>query len=302
MKKLWDWVRQYLAPGTPFKLTALILLLVMVILGAAPGYFQGNWRWSWVGPITNLSELRNVRKAGLDVPNWETLRTDERLIGSKKWSAQQLRPQAIASATNSPAPKDTDSEDTAEAPAAQPPATQSKETEEQSAAPEANTYPKNARPNAKGESGNDEIVQLMLLPIRANTDQPQVEWSDWEGVARINTDSERFVDLQAKVGRERATFTVRLLRGWTENNTTLVMAQWYAWPGGGSPRPSDWFWADRGSQIRRFRLPWIAVNIAMETKRPLDELEDYQEFLENVAIDVQQALIAGPLQSKQEKG
>lgn len=249
MNILWQWIRRYLAPRTPFKLAALIFLLVMVTVGAAPGYLQGNWRWTWVSPITNLQELREVRQTGIEVPNWITSDRGERLVGSKKWAAQQIYPASDDNNTESDGDR----------------------------------------------AAQSNALQVMLLPLLSDKDQPQVEWSDWAGMVGITTDSERFVDLQASTGGQRATFTVRLLRGWMEDNTTLVMAQWYAWPGGGSPRPSDWFWADRGSQIRRHRLPWIAVNMVMETERPLDELADYQDLLIDAAIDVQTGLIQGPL-------
>ena len=259
MNTLWQWIRRYLSPRTPFKLSALILLLVMLVVGAAPGYLQGNWRWSWVGPINNLSELRDVRETGIDIPSWVTVEQGQRQVGSKKWSIQVIQEAGTEVASESD--ENTDESTTVQILDDDPP----------------------------------QQIEVMLLPILADTDQPQVEWSDWEGVARIETDSERFFDLQTTTGRQRSTFTVRLLRGWMANNRTLMMAQWYAWPGGGSPRPSDWFWADRGSQIRRYRLPWIAVNVVMETKRPLDELDDYQDSLKDVAIDIQKALIQGPL-------
>ncbi|MEM9246579.1 MAG: cyanoexosortase B system-associated protein, partial [Cyanobacteria bacterium P01_F01_bin.153] len=280
MNKLWQWIRGYLAPNTPFKLTALILLLVVAIAGAAPGYLKGNWRWSWVGPVANLSDLREIRKEGIDIPSWETVEQGERLIGSRTWSSQRIRP---ISEDGDKETENRDAEEKTDGVAAG--ASDGGADEQGSDKSDGGDAEANA---GRGrDSSDDRVMQVMLLPTSSSSDQPQVEWSDWEGVAQITTDSERFVDLQATSGKQRATFTVRLLRGWTANNTTLVMAQWYAWPGGGSPKAGDWFWADRGSQVRRLRLPWVAVNIVTETKRPLDELQDYQDLLINTAIDVQ---------------
>ena len=41
------------------------------------------------------------------------------------------------------------------------------------------------------DQSNDRVMQVMLLPTKSDADQPQVEWSDWEGVAQITTDSEQ---------------------------------------------------------------------------------------------------------------
>ncbi len=213
MNKLWQWIRRHLAPNTPFKLTALILLVVVAIAGAAPGYLKGNWRWSWIGPVANLSDLRTIRKEGIDIPNWETLEQGERLIGSRSWSSQRIRQIPEDSASEG------DDKDTSEASNSEPaktPENREKLGDDDAVvggSETASDQSSESYPVAEGgaeESSNDRVMQVMLLPTKSDNDQPQVEWSDWEGVAQITTDSERFVDLQATSGNQRATITVRL--------------------------------------------------------------------------------------------
>lgn len=71
----------------------LILLLILLIIGAVPGYFTGKWQWKQPPPISKLSELKNIRKTGLNIPGWETTQQSESQVGEHKWSVQVLQPQ-----------------------------------------------------------------------------------------------------------------------------------------------------------------------------------------------------------------
>lgn len=82
---------------------------------------------------------------------------------------------------------------------------------------------------------------------------------------------------------------VRWLQTRTQRQTYAVM-QWYAWPQGGHPAPSRWFWLDRQAQLTGKRVPWIAVSLILPM--PLfRRLSDYQALSESLAQSVQQALL-----------
>ncbi|WP_353929607.1 cyanoexosortase B system-associated protein [Okeanomitos corallinicola TIOX110] len=71
----------------------LILLLILLIIGAVPGYLTGKWQWKQPPPISNLKELRNILKVGLNIPGWQTIQQSESKIGEHKWSVQILQEQ-----------------------------------------------------------------------------------------------------------------------------------------------------------------------------------------------------------------
>lgn len=151
------------------------------------------------------------------------------------------------------------------------------------------------RPSDAPGGGSDRAV-VMLLPMRALADRPQVEWTDWQGLAKLTVDRRQQVRLRAETDDgETAEFSALLSRGWTPENETYIMLQWYAWPGGGSPDPADWFWADWAARWQGEQLPWMAVNVLVPTDRPLDDIEPYRETIEDVGRAVQSGLESGPL-------
>lgn len=73
------------------QLAALLLLVLLLLIGAVPGYLTGNWQWKQPPPVPTLKELREIRKAGLSVPGWQTIKQEEREIGERKWSLQTIQ-------------------------------------------------------------------------------------------------------------------------------------------------------------------------------------------------------------------
>ncbi|TAE55230.1 MAG: cyanoexosortase B system-associated protein [Nostocales cyanobacterium] len=71
----------------------LILLLILLITGAVPGYLTGKWQWIQPPKISQIHELRNIRKVGLSIPGWETIQQSETQVGEHKWSLQVLKEQ-----------------------------------------------------------------------------------------------------------------------------------------------------------------------------------------------------------------
>ena len=126
---------------------------------------------------------------------------------------------------------------------------------------------------------------LLLLTQNGPKDQPQVEWMDINGFNRWKTDSYNQVrfTLESSSGKQsisESNIEAQFFRGWTNQQTYAVM-QWYAWPGGGSPKPGDWFWNDRLAMISNSRLPWVAVNILLPVE-PLADIEPYLPQLKSI--------------------
>lgn len=69
---------------------ALLLLLVLLVLGAVPGYFTGRWEWWNPPPVVSLKELKQIRQKGITVPGWKTVEQREQEMGGHKWSYQLL--------------------------------------------------------------------------------------------------------------------------------------------------------------------------------------------------------------------
>ena len=132
---------------------------------------------------------------------------------------------------------------------------------------------------------------LLLTGPSGDSSQPEVEWMDINGFQRWNTDSSRLSKFT--VDPANVIVKARFLRGWTQQQTFAVL-QWYAWPAGGSPAPSDWFWADRKAQLQNSRQPWVAVCLLVPIE-PLGDIESVWPVTQSLAQTVQAALIKGPL-------
>lgn len=156
-------------------------------------------------------------------------------------------------------------------------------------------------------------VTLLLLPQDDNKAQPEVEWMDINGFKEWQTDQERRLHFKVETPSQAGTpktkepgtsparptssnVEARFFRGWTRQQTFAVL-QWYAWPGGGNPAPSGWFWADQMVQLHRRRLPWVAVSILMPME-PLAEVDTALPLAKSLGQTVQAALMAEVLRPK----
>lgn len=253
-------LRRWFSPKALSSGALVLLLAAAVVLSALPGYLGAPWPWLRDRTVPALTALRRLPVTGLTLGEpWQTQPPQERQIGSGKWVVMTLaRSRPGGDSTGAPV-------------AANPPGG-------------------SPLTGPEAEAAKFETVTLSLLPMKVVNDQPQVEWSDWEGVSRLQTDSQMGMSVPVAGG---GAIAVRALRGWDDRQTTYAMVQWYAWPGGGSPAPGQWFWADRRAQLRGQRLPWVAVVALVQTKRPLDPLEDYLPLLKDAAAAVQGALEQG---------
>jgi cyanoexosortase B-associated protein len=154
------------------------------------------------------------------------------------------------------------------------------------------------------EHDNSKPVLLLLLPQNGNKSQPQVEWVDIDGFEQWQTDSYTTLNftvessglqnsaVASKSAAPTADVKARFFRAWNQQQTVVVV-QWYAWPRGGHPAPSRWFWVDQLAQLRRSRVPWVAVCLQIPIE-PLGDLEAARPSAESLGQLVQTALMVGP--------
>ena len=137
-----------------------------------------------------------------------------------------------------------------------------------------------------------DTATVFLFTQNGPRDQPQVEWSDLDGVQRWKRDSESRQNFTAN----QVPVTARLFRAWNSKRTYAVM-QWYAWSEGGHPEPSHWFFADRLAQFQGKRQPWIAVSILLPME-PLDDLNKYRDKITALAQPIESRLLETTLKSQ----
>ena len=72
---------------------ALILLLsTLIIVRAAPGYFQGgNWSWVNVPRTANTKQLRGILATGLILTDWQIIDKQKVNIGGHEWLGQIIK-------------------------------------------------------------------------------------------------------------------------------------------------------------------------------------------------------------------
>ncbi len=75
------------------RLAALLLLLILLVIGAVPGYITGHWQWQKLPPITSIKQLRQLRHQGLNLPGWQTIEKSQQQIGGHKWLMQVTKKQ-----------------------------------------------------------------------------------------------------------------------------------------------------------------------------------------------------------------
>lgn len=240
-------------------------LLLLFVAGAIPGYLSGKWEWMQPPSVHRLTEIKQIQERGVELSDWETLQGKKLLISGQKWFRQDVR---------------------------------------------------RSQRDAEGVSHDGQSATIVFMVQNGPMDRPQVEWTDINGYWRWKSDSERqleFTVTAQDIARshsgavegenqfsqnenqngnrdETRSVTARFFRTWTPSQTYAAI-QWYAWPEGGSPNPSDWFWRDLGAQVRGDRVPWVAVSAILPIE-PLGDLERSRADAEALGKDIQAALIA----------
>jgi cyanoexosortase B-associated protein len=239
------------------RLLVSIVILAIATAISLSNYVTGNWGWATPPKVPHQSQLNAVKEEGIVLNHWTTTEHYAGEISGYDWSVQALVP---------------DGETTRE---------------------------------LVIDPDNPAIV--LLRPQTWHRDMPQVEWMDINGVQQWTTDQQKRVTFTlsppprsaegsgsdfrtSEWGDRPIQVNARFFRGWTRQQTYAVM-QWYAWPTGGSPSASQWFWADQLTQLRdHHRMPWVAVSIMVPIK-PLGDSQTARSTLEDLGQQVQATLI-----------
>ncbi|GAX37446.1 cyanoexosortase B system-associated protein [Nodularia sp. NIES-3585] len=69
----------------------IILLFLLLVIKGFPGYVTGRWQWKEPPSVPNLTALKEIRKTGITLPDWQTVEQAEQLVGTSRWSLQVLK-------------------------------------------------------------------------------------------------------------------------------------------------------------------------------------------------------------------
>ncbi|PSF38630.1 cyanoexosortase B system-associated protein [Aphanothece hegewaldii CCALA 016] len=105
----------------------------------------------------------------------------------------------------------------------------------------------------------EQSLVLFLMPQDYYTNLPETEWLDLKYLENWKIDSQKNITVPIQEQSSSYSVVARYFKAWAK--TTFIIVQWYAWPSGGSYSSHDWFWQDQGAQLKRQRLPWIAVSL-----------------------------------------
>jgi cyanoexosortase B-associated protein len=72
------------------KLVLLVFLAGLLLLGAVPHYLNQKWPWKMPPPVTQLKELRAIRKTGVPIQHWKTQDGKALELGEHHWYSQTL--------------------------------------------------------------------------------------------------------------------------------------------------------------------------------------------------------------------
>ena len=75
----------------PNQIILLLFLLIIFLVGAVPGYLQKHWAWKKPLPVTTISQMRQIRQKGLEIPGWQTKNSKEILVSGEKWLYQEVQ-------------------------------------------------------------------------------------------------------------------------------------------------------------------------------------------------------------------
>lgn len=217
------------------KIIIVILMTVLLIGAALPGYISQKWAWLDMPQLKTLPQLQTIRKEGLTLPGWQTVKIKSLQIGNKQWLQQEVK-------------------------------------------------------------RDNQTATVLLLTQNYYKDQPQLDWMDINGFLGWKTDEyqrDRFSVKSASEDLDPVEVEVQFFKAWTSTQTYAV-AQWYAWPNGGHPALSHWFWADRWAQLGRNRAPWVAVCLLIPIK-PLGNIQEVWPVATALGESVQASLMAEAL-------
>ena len=241
------------------QIMVLVLMVLLLIVGALPGYLRGSWSWSDLPPVQTISQLKTIQAEGLNLSNWNTLEHRQLNLSQKQWVVQTLQqgdqtailmvlpqiyykdhPQVEWMDMNGFQSWKTDNH-------------RSVTVEVDSPHPE-----------------TDALIDIKTRFFRSLTPATNnlLTWL-WSSCP-----SDQLCDIYQPQRRRQ----------------TYAVMQWYGWPDGGSPSPGRWFFADRWAQLSGQRAPWAAVMLLIPIE-PLGNIESVETTAISLAEDVQTALM-----------
>lgn len=151
------------------------------------------------------------------------------------------------------------------------------------------------------QKNSDKISYLLLLPQNGPRNQPQTEWTEIKGfwqwkVAQFET-PEFTIHSTGLSSNTNNKIKANFFRAVLKNRQTYAILQWYAMPNGGSPSTFKWFVADQMAQLRKERVPWVAVNIMIPIE-PLGEVKENWSIAQSLVEKVQASLVVNSFQKK----
>ncbi len=251
-------VAQLKIPRQSAQIMALVFMLVLLIVGAIPGYFKGTWSWSDLPPVKTISQLKTIREEGLNLSQWKTLEHQQLNLRNHNWFVQTVEKEnqtAILLILTQNYYKDHPQVEWMDIDGFQAWKTDAH------------------RPVALDVYSTAETAPLVRIKTRffrsltpATNNLLTWLWSSCSS------------DQLCKLYQQQ-----RLRQ-------TYAVMQWYAWPDGGSPAPRHWFYADRIAQLSNRRAPWVAVSLLIPIE-PLGNIETVEATATSLAQDVQDALM-----------
>ncbi|MGL5082851.1 MAG: cyanoexosortase B system-associated protein [Microcoleaceae cyanobacterium] len=240
------------------RLIALAVLLLLVILGAIPGYLSGQWDWADIPQLQALPQLQQVRKQGLELSEWKTLATKPIKIQGQPWLVQTVErdgQKAIVMLFPQDYYKDR---------------------------PQVEWMDLNGFQRWKTDSYQRlplivELADGQSRPVKIQTRFFRGWTQKVNNLATLLWSSCTSDELCQFYQRQRL-------------KQTYAVMEWYAWPNGGSPSPSHWFMADRQAQLSGERAPWVANCILIPIK-PLGNIKEAESVAQSLGQDVQRALM-----------
>ncbi|MEM9220362.1 MAG: cyanoexosortase B system-associated protein [Cyanobacteria bacterium P01_F01_bin.150] len=286
-----NWVRGKIhSSSAPIWLA--IGLLAIATVTVLPNYVTGQWAWTQSPTLEPTKVLKTFHQQGISLAGWQELDQQTIELGHKKWSVQALSLLADDEVNKQDGVNKQD--ETIHSGSSQ--------------AKVVSTLKNYGLTNLPDEVTNrlqEDPIFIFLRPQSNAKDEPLVEWIDLGGLQRWTTDQRKSVRIkipqpsnvlskqdfpkQNSQTKESQILT-RYFRGWNQHHTYAVM-QWYAWPNGGSPRISDWFWADQKIQWQTHqRMPWVGVTLLVPIK-PLGDIASMQPVVEAIAQAIQTTLV-----------
>jgi cyanoexosortase B-associated protein len=249
-------------PRQSAQITVLVFMLVLLMVGAIPGYFKGTWSWSDLPPVKTISQLKTVREEGLNLSKWKTLDHQVLNLRNHDWLVQTVKKEnqtAILLILTQNYYKD---------------------------------HPQVEWMDIDGiQSWKTDDQRRVAVAVDSSTKTSQAVKIKTRFFRSLTPNTNNLLTLlwsSCSSDQLCSLYQQQRLR------QTYAVMQWYAWPDGGSPAPRDWFFADRIAQLSNRRAPWAAVNILIPIE-PLGDIETVEATATSLAQEVQDAFMQAAL-------